>query len=336
MMRLFRILSAYLTIGYQVYGKNKKLSNRLFNDLERELKLGANALSEEDKKRMFYYTIQCSIVASWASRLRGSKLNDKEILSVVQLGALTPLIDDLTDDFKMDSQAIFNSLERPLNGDSIHKKVAQYLYSQLAKRHGKSFVEQFRKVLKAQDASLRQLVKDPLSREEIIRITKDKGAMSILLYRGIIDSTLKEGEKEAFMSMGYATQLINDQFDVYKDYKNGVQSTYTIAKTLAEEEQEFLRQIDDLIARFKGLDYPPKNIQKCLLEISCILARGMVCLDQLKSLEKKSRGVFKIDTYSRKDLICDMEKPENIVKSIQYSLKLDRDIGYEEITGLPE
>jgi hypothetical protein len=50
------------------------------------------------------------------------------------------------------------------------------------------------------------------------------------------------------------------------------------------------------------------------------LARCFVCLDQYENLEKIS-GTFQPHTYSRQQLICDMEKPKNLLSSFSYFTK---------------
>ena len=88
----------------------------------------------------------------------------------------------------------------------------------------------------------------------------------------------------------------------------------------------FISTLTQLIAQFKSLDYSKKNIEKCLMEISTITSRGMVCLNQLIVLQKE-KGVFNIENYMRKELICDMEKFRNILKSFKYSVQF-----YDEVT----
>jgi hypothetical protein len=46
-----------------------------------------------------------------------------------------------------------------------------------------------------------------------------------------------------------------------------------------------------------------------------------VGLDVLERNEKKTNNIFQVEKYERKDLICDLEKPVNILKTIHYYLK---------------
>lgn len=318
-MSYFSVLSAYSRIAYQVYFLNNFYTKRLFNALKKETHLQTDSLTVKQKERIFYYTSQCFIVASWTSTLRGTKLSREEKKSVIALGALTPLIDDLTDDHKMKSEEIIASLSLKRENNSKVQALAKYLFQYLYRKHGETFLAQFQLVLAAQEASLQQSEKKALSSSLLKEITYNKGAKSILLYRGILENPVNEKEKEAFEVLGYATQLVNDQFDIYKDYKNQVQSPYTNSKNLKTNYEEYLEVINQVVEKFRLLPYPKKNKERCILEISTILSRGLVCINQLLSLKESTLDTFKLESYSRKELVCDMEKPKNVLQSILYS-----------------
>jgi len=65
-----------------------------------------------------------------------------------------------------------------------------------------------------------------------------------------------------------------------------------------------------------------KNFKKIVYLVFC---RGLVCLDQLEQKERLTGNVFNIEKYQRSDLICDMEKPLNIIRLHQYYLKYNFD-----------
>ena len=65
-----------------------------------------------------------------------------------------------------------------------------------------------------------------------------------------------------------------------------------------------------------------KNIEKFLKIISLGIARVYVCLDQFEVLQFKNNGQFDVASYRRKELICDMQKPKNQLKTIQYYFEI--------------
>ncbi len=325
-MNYFSICSAYAQIGYQVYWKNKRHTMAMLKELVSRLNISPESLSKKLENRIYYYTAQCAIVASWTSSLHGRPLRKSEYKLAAMLGAFTPLIDDLSDDLKMDSGEILDALQLKTENKTTEFKIAHYLFKELHQQLGDSFLKQFRLVLKAQTDSLKQLESAPLAKEELEEITYNKGAMSILLYRSILENPLREGEEEAFKNLGYATQIINDQFDVHKDKQNKVQSLYTNATDLRPLEKDYRELMQRLLTQFEHLPYPKKNKKQCLAQISTILGRGMVCLEQLLALQKRDGIPFNLSHYNRKELICDMEKPSNMHRSIQHSTKLLKNI----------
>jgi hypothetical protein len=64
------------------------------------------------------------------------------------------------------------------------------------------------------------------------------------------------------------------------------------------------------------LNFPKKNTQAFLniLSIS-IFSRCFVCLDQLELNEHFTSNKFQVNEYSRKQLICDMDKKINLLRS---------------------
>jgi len=46
-----------------------------------------------------------------------------------------------------------------------------------------------------------------------------------------------------------------------------------------------------------------------------------VALNQYEKLERNSGNEFKPETYERKELICDMEKASNILRSVKQYLQ---------------
>ncbi|MFO7719901.1 MAG: hypothetical protein R6W85_05600, partial [Gillisia sp.] len=50
-------------------------------------------------------------------------------------------------------------------------------------------------------------------------------------------------------------------------------------------------------------------------------ARVFVCLDQFEKLEITTGNKFQIEHYSRKQLICDMQRPKNQLKALHYFIE---------------
>jgi hypothetical protein len=318
-MKYLFILKVYLSIAYKVYWQSRRYTYRLFEELDKLHEVKNFKLSEGQKNRILFYTAQCFITASWTCALRGKPLTREEKQNVVYLGAITPILDDLTDTLKLNSSEILDLLRSSKNADNYEVLIARYLYNKLQRFHNEPFNKVFEKALVSQDASIQQLEEKKLDETELKKIAQEKGGMFVLLYRVILSPKLNPNEKEALFTLGYALQQINDMFDIYKDHVNKQQTSFTNSEDIKMNWQEYQSTLSQLIAQFNSLGYNKKNIEKCLTEISTITSRGMLCLNQLMALQK-GQNQFNIERFTREQLICDMEKPKNIFKSMRYSV----------------
>lgn len=324
-MKHVYILKTYLVLAFKIYWLNRKYTNRLFKELNQILKTEKHSLSKDLKKRILFYTSQCYISASWTCALRGEVLTKKEKKNVIYLGAITPILDDLTDSLRITSAEILDLLKNINNGEQYEIIIAKYLYKQLQNMHNEYFNIVFEESLISQDASILQLEERSLSENELRKIACNKGSMYVLLYRAVLDTPLKSGEKEALISLGYALQQTNDMFDIYKDYINKQQTLFTNSKDINKNYLDYQSTISKIISQFYVLDFNKKKIEKCLIEISTITSRGMVCLNQLLLLQG-NRPDFNVANFTRKQLICDMEKVYNIIKSLSFSVQFYKKI----------
>lgn len=318
-MKYIVICKTYIVLFFKVYWLCRKYTNRLFKELN-QITSENYSLTEKSKKRIRFYTSQACISASWACALRGSGLSKEEKRNVIYLGAITPILDDLTDITKATSSQILDFLDDNGDEENQEKVIARYLHKQLQEMKNEYFNVVFTEALIAQDTSIKQIEERVLSEEELTQIALDKGGRWTLCYRSSLAPAIKPGEREAFFTLGYIAQQINDMFDIYKDYRNKQQTLFTNSKDINNNYLDFQSKIQQMISQFYQLDYDKKNITKCLAEISAITSRGMVCIHQLLSLQNKN-SEFDITKFSRQQLVCDMEKLSNVLKSLMYSFR---------------
>lgn len=307
MASLLQTIAAYAKMARQVYRQNKAATQALCTELNMDAKY---------HKRIAFYTAQSAITNHWFCTLRGQKPTQAEQRKALLVGAITPLLDDAVDDLHLTSAKLFQALN---DGNQVQFALQAKMYHELISDQNRTFTEAFKTALKAQDASLKQLQEPELTDQELIAITSAKGGSWTFLYRTVLGHPILEGEKEAIYELGYLMQLTNDAFDVYKDLQNGQQTLFTNAVEVEPLKAIYLDQLDKIKATFQALNYDQKNIQDVLLAISAIGARGLICINQLLACQHFTKGAFRPHEYSRKQLICDMEKPANIWKSIQYS-----------------
>jgi len=310
----FQISCQSLILLIKIYVFNKFRTNQLIKELNEYLNKFDLDLNKNQIKRIHFYTIQSCITNSWFCMLRGKKANSIERKHAIYLGAITPLLDDLVDLRKLNSIEIINLIQNGKSKNSTEILLIRYLYGKLLKDCTANFKLQFNQALKSQDISLKQLERQKLSESELFEITKNKGANWTLLYRTILKNELQHAEKEAISTLGELLQLTNDAFDVFKDFKNGQQTVFTNCYDLSPIYKQFNDLIWQMIEQFSKTEFSRKNTKRSIIQIMLVVSRGIVCLEQLLECQKRTHDLFQIEKYRRKELICDMEKPINIIK----------------------
>jgi SAM-dependent methyltransferase len=174
-------------------------------------------------------------------------------------------------------------------------------------------------VFKAQQISIEQ-EDSSISQSRIWEITQQKGGESVLFYRYGFKHSLKDGEEEALFQLGSLMQLENDIFDVYKDSQSGIYTLPIVADKVEEIKKIYTEQVNLFIELCYKMDYPKDNVKQFLDRIMPIVNRAYVCFKQYKKLEKRNNNVFDASKFSRKQLICDMEKLGNFLRTILYQV----------------
>jgi len=313
------LFSIYLSSAYNVFWLNPRNSRKIIQELNLVLAVKNTSLDSNISRRIKLYILMSDFTNNWFCSLRGYAATVKEKHDTFYLAAIMPLLDDLTDSLKIPSIDIIKDLKN--NNDSLHPSMPaiRYLYNKLLNNCSDSFVKLFHEALKVQDKSILQLENHTLDTAILKQITYEKGGISTFLFRLVLENSLVKNEEKAIYELGYLIQLINDMFDVYKDHKNKQQTLFTNASTLSHPIREFTSSFNKTTSSFLSLDYHYKDIKKCLTQISTITSRGQVCIEQLLECEISTQGKFLIDTYQRKQLICDMDTCSSIYKTLKYS-----------------
>jgi len=312
-------LNAFFGLAWAILVVNQKNTKKLFKTLNQHLAPFGFSLSAQHKKRIAFYTAQSAITNHWFSLLRGEKPSAQEITNAIFLGAFTPIADDL-----MDGQNItFEELLERNNTESADAVLFTFLYKKLAPllQENLLFKSYFEKAHLAQNHSLKQLQKAPISTEELKQISFNKGGFYTTLYRMVLQNKPLPGEEEAIYTLGAILQLLNDLFDIHKDFHNGVQTLATNTRDIHFMRAELTGLEQKFISQYIALAYPEKAKRASLASVMAIVTRGHVALDYYQNLQGNAAHL-NVATYLRKTLIVDMEKPGNIWKNLLATAKM--------------
>jgi hypothetical protein len=124
-----------------------------------------------------------------------------------------------------------------------------------------------------------------------------------------------------FYKLGGLFQFENDIFDVYKDNIEGIKTLVTTEKKINNLRETYISLYKEIFDLVQQTNYPKKNLKTFNRIVYLVFCRGLVCLDMLEKNEKTTNNVFDLANYERSELICDMEKPCNFFKTINYYSK---------------
>ncbi|KAB2808038.1 class 1 isoprenoid biosynthesis enzyme [Phaeocystidibacter luteus] len=321
------IQTGYLQVGIEffrlareiVFG-TRKANRRTVEELNTHLKsVGSNLLTDQERKRIAAYVAQNSIVNLHTRLLHGVPVLKRDQKYGAYFGAFTPFMDDAMDDGRKTYREVIDEVEA---SPELHPSLA-YLWRPVKEilDTNETFHRFYQDTIVAQNESVSQNESTPLTFEELVKITEKKGGSSTLLYRSIATHELYPEEERALHALGGVYQLLNDIFDFYKDTQSGQQTIVTnrpdfffIRELLDEKVREFLHLFDEIPASRRGK-------KRALASISIILARGFVACDQYQRLQRDSRFLV-VRGRERKELIVDMEKPQNLLKSLSYAARI--------------
>ena len=286
------------------------------------------SLDKEDFNKItgYYGLAVPAILGEALCVLRGKQMTLPERWALTCQGAMTGLGDDFFDKQNMADDLIKTLIEKPdeLFGNNSSEKLFLSFYKRsLQNAHNREMTLQYlRRVFEAQIESRKQGVPGSLTKNELEKITIQKGATSVLFYRTVLSNPLEKEEEEALFQMGGLMQLANDIFDVYKDCQKSIDTLVTTAKHIQEVRELFQSQMEKCFALFYNTGYSQKNVNHFLGLIAMSLcSRSFVCLDQLEEKERETNHAFLPHTYKRKDLVCDMQKTSNKWKTIRKFLQ---------------
>jgi hypothetical protein len=316
---------------WSVYHKLKTqkafLNRELAPFLQETMLHNDGSLSEADVVKILrYYGLAVpGILGEAFAALRGSALTENERRGCTWLGATTGLFDDFFENTSLADGYIELLYRQPAmyTGTNANEKLANHCWK-LALKHAANadlLTDMAGMVHRSQSDSRLQKKNQPGS-ETLRRITFDKGGSSVLFYMSFFYREIPAADEKLFYHAGALLQLENDLFDVYKDHRDAITTLVTGGTKIASLRAIYL----DLWAETKQYLHHTsfgKKGKRHFLKILCgLVSRGLVCLDMLQQRENENNGHFDPAVFTRKQLICDMEKPANLLRTMHYYAKI--------------
>ncbi len=325
MMRI-RALFALLHTGASIvlaYARQyKHLQDRLFPLLKAFENTQDGSIEAKDLlkiKKIYGFAVVLLFVEPF-QRVRGQKLSTNERYTFSLIGAMTGLLDDYFDKFQLPLARIqeLSDAASEVKASNQHEALSRLLLQQLAEHSNLNPAYQQARldVLHWQQESLRQM--NDISKAELDQITRAKAGHSALLYASLLNTPCSKAECDMLYELSALIQLANDIFDVYEDTQSGIHTLANTCASIADLQLIFEAYLHHWLEKLAALPYTKSAKRVFYNRINLvIIARVRVCLDQFAALEQQ-HGHFNPSQFSRKQLICDMEKPSNQLASFGY------------------
>jgi hypothetical protein len=286
---------------------------------------GSIDAADIQKIEKYYGLAVPAILGEAYATLRDSALTHRERLAATFMGASTGLFDDFYDKKLLPDAYIKDLYTRPyqFRGENDNERLFNLcVITALDNAENKDMVmENAGRVHAAQMASRLQ-TDNTLSHEAIQQITFDKGGYSVVFYMSVFQQHMPRADVKLFYNAGALLQLENDIFDVYKDSVAGVETLVTRATHIRPLRALYSTHWEKVKSLVWATGYN-KDAKAAFLKIlGAIVSRGFVCLSMLEKREKENKGIFDPAAFSRKQLICDMEKPINLLRTMHYFSKI--------------
>lgn len=322
---VFYLPFTYLSLSRAVSKQKSYIQRTLVKDLAPYKKSLDGSLEASDFSKIInYYAYGVPAILGTAfGALRGVPVNESEREVLTYLGALTGLFDDFFDKKSISDAEIQELMNNPstYKARNDSEKLFLHFYHKVLIKvpDAENLKTAFFAVYLAQVESKKQF--NDLSEEELKDITLKKGGLSLLFYRCAMHNPLQEDEHRLLYALGGLMQLGNDIFDVYKDTQAGIRTLPNTASNINQVRSLFTSLLNEVFQLTQQTGFKQHNKNRFVRMISLGLSRCFVCLDQFEQLERSSGSLFTPSLYSRSDLICDMEKPSNVLRSLAYHIR---------------
>lgn len=258
-----------------------------------------------------YNPMMCD--AFTALRGRASRLAEKE--RMLQYFICSSLFDNFCDRKELSQDALYQISFAPESFTAASFDEQLFLQAHLFLRDGvqdKPFYEEvMHGLFQSQVDSIKQF-DHTIGDEEIGRITLSKGGYAVLLCHFYLDDAAGEAERQCWYQIGGIIQLINDLYDIHKDYQEGAATLPNRMNDAYAFHTYFTGLVENVKKEISNLPFPAEAKQHLTISMMGICSLGMMAIRQLQQIQGMNATLPDLRSLPRKALIVDMEKPKNL------------------------
>lgn len=272
------------------------------------------------------YCIGMPVTVAVYAKLYGRNISQKEREYATLMGICTPLVDDFTDEKTISREAINQLIFSPDDykpvtlEEDIVKSIGCHLLKNIKNIDGFSYF--LKRTMQAQYWSEKQMHPN-VSSEELLKIMLEKGGSSQILPHYIIDEAPTQQTLDTIYLIGGLIQMYGDIFEVYKDFKEGIATIANTCDNYKTLEDYYTNECKRFVKMARALPYQKHNKELLTTFFVIIFASGIVPLRMFHKLQiQLGGGILPFEQLERKQVICDMDKPLNLLKATWFAYKL--------------
>ncbi len=324
-VNIIRFLPFYVKL-YMDYKRVLKYTKQLLKEVKPKFQNWDVLIDAENQRRMRGYILIQTLWTAGFCLLRGERIKDNELKAIVNISALAPLYDDFFDKVEMPSQKIHALVNTPF--DYKPDSEIEMLFLEFSKRIHENvhdvpfYLENAENVFKAQYESKKLVSENLLDRDFVREVAFNKGGKTVICMCNLLNEKLSNEEYKLMHQLGGVAQYLDDIFDLREDYLEGRQTLANPVQNVSSLKRSFLNEIKNFKVNLEISAYSKSDKMAFFVPISYILGATLLCTKRYESLEQKTNGEFRIEEYSREDLVVDMDLWSNRIKAFKLSLKL--------------
>ncbi|MBO9732165.1 MAG: hypothetical protein J7623_26220 [Chitinophaga sp.] len=264
-----------------------------------------------------YNPVVCE--AFTALRKRGSCDVEKERL--LHYFICSSLFDNFCDRNELTQEALYQISFAPETytprcfDEQLFVQAHRFLWTQVVDKV--SYQQAMQGVFQSQIDSLKQF-DAAITAEDIRQITFRKGGYAVFLCHFYLDDPASEPEQQCWFQLGGIIQLINDLFDIYKDYQEGIATLPNRMTDAYAFYTGYMELVQNIKRTISQLPFAPAAKRYLTVSIIGICAVGATAIRQLQALQGDAERLPDLRRLPRKALIIDMEQPKNMWYCIRW------------------
>lgn len=326
-MNYFRLTVYGLRLTWSGYKQLAFIRSFLKPVVEKHCRRLNYQLSPSEKKKVLFYYPMYTVLACAQMYLtiKGRKLTKDERKRLTLVGAMATLCDDLIDENNFTREQVFNLFSNNFKEEQLNTKAKLLivLNKELQTFYTLSpeYLSQLKMALQRQTVSVKQ--SDPnISLQEIVDICREKNGHTSLMFATLLDEKWSNKELQFIYQSAIVGQLSNDSFDIYFDAQEGINTYFNSTPSIRNVRQYFIDECLRLHEKVFACDVPLKNKFRTIQRMSILHAFTLTALDHLQETENKYSPPVDWKSVPRREMVTDMAKNRNRLKTVRYMREL--------------